>query len=76
MGNVFGYMYPAGAENDPDAPWNQKADPDAIEWAELKNEEQGDCGHCGKEDVQIAGCKTSNMVCKDCYERDPEYYDE
>jgi hypothetical protein len=28
--NVFGWDYPAGAENDPKAPWNEPSDPDAV----------------------------------------------
>jgi hypothetical protein len=67
--------YPAGAANDPMAPWNKK-DPVEIPWEELSNEEYGDCGHCGKEDVLIAGQDVHQMVCRRCYEDNPEYYDE
>lgn len=35
MGDVFGWAYPAGAENDPDAPYN------------LPEGELDDCEECG-----------------------------
>ena len=36
MRDPFGYGYPAGTENDPDAPWNQL------------DEDEEYCHHCGK----------------------------
>jgi hypothetical protein len=31
MRNPFGWDYPAGAEHDPRAPWNQRDEPDELD---------------------------------------------
>ena len=51
MKNPFGYWYPAGAENDPNAPWNEEdhapACPLNEEWQcdKCKIEDLEDCPH-------------------------------
>lgn len=66
--------YPPGYEASSD-PWQAK---EAVEipFYELRYQEHGDCGHCGKEGVYVHGMKYSYLVCKTCYDREPEYYDE
>lgn len=68
MSNPFGYDYPAGAENDPNAPWNQKDNecPD-CEGAkkvcvsdccgEDFDEDTGICPYC-KEHCNKSDCET------------------
>ena len=56
MSNPFGHSYPAGAENDPRAPWNQ-SEPDSCETCEGKctvdrgegDEECPDCDGTGEQ---------------------------
>ena len=49
MSNIFGWSYPAGAENDPNAPWNQ---------------EEGPCEICGRFSVDCIcpECPTCECV--------------
>lgn len=42
MKNPFGWNYPAGAEHDPRAPWNQKAEPECQRCGEtLRHDDDG-----------------------------------
>lgn len=60
--NVFGYDYPAGAQNDPRAPYNQH-DPDACPSCE---DGLIMCPEC-KGDGQCLECDSSGKVrCDDC----------
>lgn len=68
-GNFDNYNYPAGADADPDCPWNQKKERERIPFEGV---EHSDCGSCGRESVYVA----PNGNCEDCYWDDPEYYDE
>jgi len=49
--NPFGWDYPAGAEHDPYAPWNQE-DPE-------------DCPECGSEDTLYLG-RYDGWTCNTC----------
>lgn len=62
------YNYPVGAYNDPDAPYNQK-DREVIPF---EKELDGDCEMCDSEDVAL----NEKYICQDCYEQDPDYYEE
>jgi len=43
VNDPLGWDYPAGAENDPDAPWNQRDDsPDERDEDDASDEECGD----------------------------------
>ena len=68
------HNYAPGTEADSDAPWNWKP-PTEIPFSELEFQERGDCMNCGEENVTIHG-KTDQLTCKECYDREPEYYDE
>ena len=60
--NVFGWNYPAGAENDPAAPWNQR-DPEACETCEDGLVVCAVCKGVG----QCFECDSSGKVrCDDC----------
>lgn len=48
--NVFGWDYPAGAEHDPRAPWNQREPEDCRE-----------CGGAG--DIFVLGCRSKCERC-------------
>lgn len=61
----FGWAYPAGAECDPRAPWNQ---PDAVELEHCPVEFDGDChnpncDHCHCENAPECGCDGANGKC-------------
>lgn len=66
--------YPDGS-NTSNAPWNW-VPPTEIPFDELKEQERGDCATCGKENVVIHGMKYPNLVCRECYGREPEYYED
>lgn len=57
--NIFGWSYPAGAENDPNAPYNQEDLPETIdcpncgEIAEWVDDDEFHCPHCGWGDVAM-----------------------
>ena len=57
--NLFGWDYPAGAENDPNAPWNQK-DP------EFEADHKGFCERCGKGDDESPIDLDSGGHCEEC----------
>lgn len=57
MRNVFGWDYPAGAENDPDAPWNQK---DPVLCCDCNGEGKRRCKHC------LPGSATPTSECIEC----------
>jgi len=51
--SVFGWHYPAGAENDPNAPWNQpdESEMDECECGNMKHEEASYCDECHEADA-------------------------
>ena len=69
--NVFGWDYPAGAEHDPRAPWNEPPECEACEGSGEIPAENGDdseaCEHCGG-----TGRKRSEKESREDYEADME----
>lgn len=61
MKNPFGWNYPAGAEHDPRAPWNQ-IDREIPVWK---------CPGCGKQETCVGdwdGESYSGPICEECDE--------
>lgn len=58
--SVFGWSYPAGAENDPHAPWNQDADED------MPDDEGAYEAMCGLKFSTQAAKSSHERKCKSC----------
>lgn len=53
-----------------DAPWNEKAEPEMIEF---EADSLGNCDYCGEGGLDL----NKNNHCQDCYENHfPKYYNE
>lgn len=64
--NPFGWSYPAGAENDPNAPYNQVDLPDTCPW----------CGGDNSKPEPGADEPFCSLECQDKYEAREEDLDE
>ena len=69
--NVFGWDYPAGAEHDPRAPWNEPPECEACDGCGEIPAENGDdseaCEHCNG-----TGRQKSDKESREDYEADAE----
>lgn len=61
--------FPVGGANDPNMEYNRQ-DPEMIPF---EAEERGCCQSCMAEVVDL---ESKRGLCQDCYEADPEYYEE
>jgi len=85
MRNPFGWSYPAGAENDPRAPWNEKPDKcpeceeyfddDGLECTAVDNEGDGEC-FCPRCWSRQANSHQGTCVCDRADVDDHPPYDE
>ena len=60
--NVFGWDYPPGAANDPNAPYNQVDPP-----CEFCNLHPHDCTCKPCKDCELQGVELKDGYCSDCY---------
>lgn len=67
--NVFGWHYPPGAENDPNAPWNQKEIiSDCLSCGESKNSED-----MSDREIESYNDRDDGLfLCDDCFTKEWE----
>lgn len=63
--HLFGWDYPPGAENDPNAPWNQKDPPECVSCGDALGE------NCTRGCAKHGGPVCDSCRCPDCPEQSP-----